>query len=255
LITDASSPNTSLPGKPKIEFIKKEGYTDFYHEKSVTLLQLKFKVAKGVFCIIELAKYEGKPAHRVRIYKTYDDAISVNNEQPAIKVKKHGLFIGLDKDKDKDKDKDEDENYNIKFVSFYEVDERGETTGVTYNTKLVTKNNTSSERKKIATKLSTFNEEFMSKKIKENIDKKGYGPAKNCRELDEFTKESFKSSLSAAVVSFELFLNTDGLVGILENYLKPAPAAAAAAAPQDLIKDGLLREVEDMESNLNGVLT
>ena len=242
LITDASSPNTSLPGKPKIEFIKKEGYTDFFHNAKVTLLQLKFKVAKGVFCIIELAKYEGKPVHRVRIYKTYDDAISVNIEQPARKVKKHGLFIGLDPSNAS----------AIEFVSFYEVDERGDTTGVNYETKLVTENNTSSKRKKIATILSTYNQEFMSKKINKNIDKKGYGPVKNCRELDEFTKESFKSSLSAAVVSFELFLNTDGLVGILENYLKPA--AAAAPTPQDSIKKSLLDEVTAMKTTLDSEL-
>jgi hypothetical protein len=237
LMYDAFTSVVTLLTESKIEFIKKEEYTDFYHKEPVTLLQLKFEVAIGVFCIIELTSFGKDQAHRVRIYKTYNQAITPFSEQPDRKIKKHGLFIGLDTK----------DSYSIQFVSFYEVDERGDTTGITYNTAIDEKSKT--KNKKIDTHLSTYNNRFMSGKMKNT-----YDPDDKFRDIDDFTKKSFDYSLDAAVVSFDLFLNKDGLVSILQKYLEPAAAATPSITPQDSVKGDLHKEVEAMKSTLDSEL-
>jgi hypothetical protein len=235
LISDAlvsAASGSAILTESKIEFIKKEGYTDFYTSAKVTLLQLKVEVATGVFCIIELARFKTQPVHRVRIYKDYREAISAHpSSQLHGKVKKHGLFIGLGPGSTAS-------DYVIQFVAFYEVDERGDTTGIAYNT-------STSGTTKIEKHLSILNSSYVPKEMKNKPD--------DCSLLDTFIKQSFDSSLDAADKSYNLFFNTDGVVSILEKYLSPA-ATAAASTPQDSIKKSLLDEVTAMKTTLDSEL-
>jgi hypothetical protein len=218
-ITDALGSN--IPANPKIEFIKKEKYTDFFDKIDITLLQLKFEATDG-FYIIELAmKNHTYELERVRIYKTYSEAYSPYTDEPERTIKRHGLFIGLEPGS----------NYDIQFVSFFDLDQIGHVTGIRYK-----QEDKKSGKPKRIEKLASFPRNYLSKGGKYFEEYK----IDRCSVTDTFTKQSFDSSLGAADKSYNLFFDKDGLVSmLLEQYLTPT----TAGTPQDSIKEKLLKEV------------
>ena len=219
--SNSTALSSNIPANPKIEFIKKEKYTDFFDKIDITLLQLKFEATDGVCYIIELAmKYHEDKPERVRIYKTYSEAYSPYTDEQERKIKRHGLFIGLDPGS----------NYGIQFVSFFELDQIGRVTGIRYKPE-----DKKSGKSKRIEKLASFPEKYLSK------DGKYFEEYKidRCSVTDTFTKQSFDYSLDAAYKSYNLFFDKDGLVSMLEQYL----TTPTTDTPQGSIKKKLFEEV------------
>ena len=83
------------PVARKIDFIKKEGYTENVPPEVVnncTLYKFKCEVSGGVFCIIEVILCNNF-IRRIRIYKFYTKGKPVDDSDKKRVIKKEGLFV------------------------------------------------------------------------------------------------------------------------------------------------------------------
>jgi ribosomal protein L12E/L44/L45/RPP1/RPP2 len=236
----------------KMEFIKKQNYTDKYTpaDAKVTSYKLKCKVAEGVFCIIEynISAYPSSGNNRVRVYKSYDTPTKINDSL----VKKHGLFIGFG------------DGGDINFVSFFEIDENEFVTGITYK-------KDSQGKFKFQKDISPVNNKLVIKnQDQRKISSGEVSVDSKCDVFDDFTKQSFDFSLSAAAASYKLFLDDKkGLIAILVSDFKLpnttdlVPVKRTLADEFTTIKEqvptllkdamGFIATVEDFESYITSV--
>ena len=221
----------------KMEFIKKENFSDpsttptknnygLQHE-ILTLYKLKCKVAGDVVCIIEYIK-SNKPndsfSNRVRLYITRGE----KTQKTRIK---NGLFIRF-KPEANGYFKIKDEN----FVGFYEINEKGEQTGITYN------------RAKSKKTLSgaTVYEIIKNSKIQQLNEK--------CKSFDSDNKKLVDINVKAAAASYNLFLDdTNGLIATLIKTHETNKNTAIYTEKD--VMDGLVTEFNAMKSTVQKVLT
>ena len=203
-------PSKGIDGKPEI----------------LTLYKLKCKVADTLVCIIEYIK-SNKPdsfSNRVRLYITRGE----KTQKTRIK---NGLFIRFKPEANGDF-KIKDDN----FVGFFEINEKGEQTGITYK---------GTESKKTLSGATVY-EIIKNSKIQQLNEK--------CKSFDSDNKKLVDINVKAAAASYNLFLDdTNGLIATLIKTHETNKNTATYTEKE--VMDGLVNEFTDIKSKVKKVLT